>query len=353
MTVGSGLCSQFGLVAETTVGTGVTVNRFHPVRSFRPNHTTKVATSEGLRSCGKAITDDRTVLVGRAATADVELEVLSKGFGLIFKHLMGGSTAATQIGTTGVYRQVATVGDLTGLSLTMQAGFPESYGSATVRPYTYRGGKFTQWEFAASPSQSGGLLIMRGTVDFWDWTNGTALAAASYPTGLEPFRWGGDGTVLFMEAKIGGTVDTTAGLTTITGGTAIKGLRGISVKGQTPLRTDRDNAGGAGIKSEQLENGFRMITAELDVEFADRTQLNDLQDAYTSTALELVFRGANLTGGRPPIFSIIMPIVKLAGSPEISGPDLLNNKFTATAYLDNTGTHPLTQFVYESTDAAV
>ncbi len=350
--VGSGLCAQFGLVQETTVGTSPTVTRFHPVRSFRPTHTTKVATSEGLRACGKAITDDRTVLVGRMATAEVELEVLNKGFGLLMKNLIGGNPTATQIGTTGVYRQTNIVGDLTGLGLTVQGGFPESY-STTVRPYTYRGGKFTSWELSCSAAQNNGLVILRGSMDFWDWTNGVALAAASYPTGVEPFRWGGDGALAFFQAKIGGTVTTTGGLTTVSGGTAIKGLRGITLKGTTPLRVDRDLAGNMGIKAEQLENGFRVITCELDVEFADRTQLNDLVDAYTSTALELIWKTSTATGGQYPTLSTILPITKLTGSPEVNGPDLLNNKIIATTFLDNAGTHPLQQILYESTDATV
>lgn len=353
MTVGSGLCAQFGFIEETTVGTALTVTKFVPVNSLRPTHTVKTATSAGLRACAKAITDDRTVLVGRMATADVEMEILNKTFGSLLKSLVGGNPSATQIGTTTVYRQINTPLDMTGKSLTIQAGFPESYGSATVRPYTYRGTKVTQWEIACSPQQNNGLVIMRASLDMWDWTNGTALATAAYSTGVEPFRWGGDGTNTYFTATIGGTVTTTAGRSTVAGASTIKGLRGVSLKGTNNLRTDRDLAGNAGIKSEQIENGWREYTVELDCEFADRTQLQDLVDAYTSTVLQFEWKTSTAINGQYPTLRVTYPVVKLAGSPEIGGPDLLDDKITATAYLDNAGTHPLIQIEYESADSTV
>lgn len=351
MTVGSGLCAQLGYVEETTVGTAVTVTKFAPFKSFKPTQGPKTATSEGLRACAKAITDDRTVVVGRMASAESETEILNKGFGALLKSLIGGAPSATQIGTTTVYRQINTVLDMTGKALTVQAGFPESYGSATVRPYTYRGGKVTQWELTCSSDS--GLVALRQTWDFFDYTNGTALATASYPSGVEPFRWGGDGSTTYFQALIGGTVTTSAGRTTVASNSAIKGLRGVSLKGTNSLRTDRDLAGGAGIKSEQLENGWRAYTVDLDCEFADRTQLQDLVDAYTSVALQFEWKTSTAINGQYPTLRVTYPIVKLTGSPDISGPDLLSGKVTAAAYLDNTGTHPLMQIEYESTDSSV
>lgn len=352
MTVGSGLCAQFGLVAETTVGTGVTVDRFHPVNNWRPTNNVKTATSTGLRACAKAITDDRTVIVGRSATAELELEILNKGFGLLLAHLIGGAGTATQIGTTGVYRQIHLVGDMTGKSLSVQAGIPESYSTATVRPYTYRGTKVTGWELSCAPSAAEGLLIARPTLDMWDWTTGTALAAASYPTAVEPFRWGGDGSTAFFAAKIGGTVSTGAGRTTVSGGTTIKGLRGVTAKGGNPLRVDRDLAGGAGIKAEQIENSWRQYSVDLDAEFADRTQLLDIAEAYTSTALQLIWQTGTAINGQYPTLRVTYPIVKLSGSGEVSGPDIADGKVVAMAYLDNSGTHPLMQIEYESSDSS-
>lgn len=353
MAVGSGLCAQFGLVAETTVGTAVTVDRFHPVINWRPTNNVRKATSTGLRACAKAITDDRTVVVGRDATAETSLEILNKGFGLLLAHLIGGAGSATQIDTTGVYRQIHVLGDLTGKSLSVQAGIPESYGSNTVRPYTYRGAKVTEWELACSPTANDGLLVANVSLDMWDWTTGTSLAAASYPTGVEPFRWGGDGSTVFFAATIGGTVTTTGGRSTVSSGSTIKGLRGVSVKGVNALRTDRYLAGSAGIKAEQIENSWRQITVELDLEYADRAQLLDLAEAYTSHALQLTWQTGTAINGQYPTLRVTIPIVKLEGSPEVSGPDIADGKVMATAYLDNAGSHPLAQIEYESADSSV
>jgi hypothetical protein len=145
------------------------------------------------------------------------------------------------------------VGDLTGKGLTLQGGFQESY-STTVRPYTYNGCKVTDLELAC---QIDGLLKMNiGSIDGWNWTSATGLAAASYLSSLEEFNWAQ------LTCTIGGTPTTSSGRTTVAGGTAIKGLRGVSLKLSNKMRTDRRVAGGAGIKVEQVENDFRMVTGD-------------------------------------------------------------------------------------------
>lgn len=211
----------------------------------------------------------------------------------------------------------------------------------------------TEWELACSPTANDGLLVARLSLDMWDWTTGTSLAAAAYPAAVEPFRWGGDGSTVFFSATIGGTVTTTGGRSTVAGGATIKGLRGVSLKGVNAMRTDRDLAGNAGIKAEQIENSWRQYTVELDVEYADRTQLLDLAEAYSSHALQLIWQTGTAVNGQYPTLRVTYPIVKLEGSPEVSGPDIADGKVVAEVFLDNAGTHPLAQIEYESTDSTV
>lgn len=344
MAVGSGLSGQLGLAEESTVGTPVTVTRFYEYTSLKPKHSKMTKTSAGIRAGAKGHRERNRSLVGKSLGADVEMNVYSKGYGVLLKHMLGGSSIA-QIGATPVWRQIHLAGDLTGKSLTVQGGFAESY-SGTVRPYTYNGCKVDSWEMSC---QADDLLRLKLTLDGWNWTTATALASASYLTSLEEFHWAQ------LTATIGGTLTTSAGRTTLAGATAVKGLRGFTLKGDNPLRTDRRLAGGAGVKSEQLENGWRNYTGDLDLEFADRTQFADLFDADTSTALQLTFTGVVDVGSANfAALRLTYPKVRFDdGSPDAGGPDIVDGKISFTALEDDAGTHPLIQFEYESVDTAI
>jgi hypothetical protein len=344
MATGSGLCSQVGYAAETVVGTAVTTTRFLEHNSFKPTHTKITKTSQGLRACTRGIKAKNRVVVGKSVSLDVEHDVFSKGFGLLLKHMLGSAGTATQIAATAAYRQTHLPGDTTGLALTVQAGFPESY-TGTVRPYTYNGCKVTDWELSCKVDE---ILSAKLSLDGWNWTTATALATAAYVSS-DPFNWA------TTSATVGGTASTTGGRTTVATGVAIKGLRGISVKGKNPIATDRRFAGGGGIKAEQLPNGrLDQYTVELDTEFADRTQLADIFDTDATTPLFLSWSFGDAGGGNPFSLTVTVPQFKLdSGSPEIGGPDIVDGKVQGTAYEDDAGLNPLLQVELVSSDTAI
>ncbi|MEU4595278.1 phage tail tube protein [Micromonospora aurantiaca (nom. illeg.)] len=340
----SGLCAQLGFKAETTPGTAVTVDRFLPVNSFTPTLAKSEVVAEGVRGCATTPYTDDSVVVGRAATAQMNVDVRSKAFGPLLRQILGAVSGPTVV-TAPIYRQIHTPGDVTGKSLTFQVGLPESY-SSTINPFTYRGGKVTNATFSCA---RGGTLKLALDLDFWDEDTATALAVDTYPTGWEIFSWAG------FTATIGGTASTATGRTTIAGGTAIKGLRGISLPFALGLATDRVFAGAGGIKAEQIENAMRSYTGELDVEFADRAQLHTLFSAHTTTALQFTFTGkVDLGTGQFPVLRITYPQTKLlTGSPGLSGPDIIPGNTSFRAYADPAETHPAVQIEYESADATL
>lgn len=340
----SGLCAQLGYKAETAVGTAVTVDKFLPVTSFTPTLAKTEVVSEGIRGCATTPMTDDSVVVGRAASANLNTDVRSKNFGPLLQQILGAVTGPT-VTTTPIYRQIHTPGDLTGKALTFQVGLPESY-SATVNAFTYRGSKVTNATLACA---RGGLLTLALDLDMWDEDTATALAVDTYPTGWEVFSWAG------FTATIGGTVATAAGRTTVTGGIPIKGLRGISLAFALGLATDRVFAGGNGIKSEQIENAMRAYTGELDVEFADRAQLHTLFSAHTTTALQFTWTGKTDLGTSAfPALRVTYPAVKLlTGSPGLSGPDIIAAGTTFRAYGDPAGVNPAVQIEYESPDTTL
>jgi hypothetical protein len=342
--MGSGLNTQFMAVDESAVGTAVTVTRGYEVHSLTPVHGKITQTSSGLRAGARGHRARNRVKTGVGATLSVPMTVMSKGFGLWLKHMMGTSTSA-QIDSTATYRQIHVPGDLTGKSLTTQGGFAESYTS-NVRAYTYNGCKITDWELACNADD---LLEATITLDAWNWTTATSLASASYLSALEEYHWA------LLAIKIGGTASTTGGRTTVSSGTALKGCRGVSLKGTTGLRTDRRVAGGGGVKIEQIENDFRAYTGDLDLEFADRTQVMDLVDADTTTVLQFEWTGVTDDGdGNFPVLRATYPAVKFEpAQPEAGGPDVVDGKVTFTAFEDDASSNPLIQLEYESQDTTI
>lgn len=341
MATGSGLSTQLMMLKETTVGTPITVTRGFEVDSFTPNNGIITKVSQGLRAGARGHRARNWALTGKAPSVRLTLTAQSKGMGAWLQQMLGGVTTA-QIAASLTYRQIHLAADLTGMSATVQGGVAESY-SGTVRPYTYNGCKVSDWELSCAMDD---LLKLNLTLDAWNWTTATALAAASYLSSLEMFHWAQ------LSTLVGATASTTGGRTTVTGGAAIKGLRSVSLKGSNNLRVDRRLAGGAGIKSEQLEAGFREYTGDLDLEYADRTQILDLRDAGTTTCLQFTWTGVTSDGsGNFPVLRVTFPAVKFDnGSPESGGPDVNDGKVSFTAFEDDAGTNPLIQIEFESQD---
>lgn len=342
MTAGSGLLTQFMLAEESTVGTAVTVTRGYEVDDLKPTNQKITAVSQGLRAGARGHRERNRVITGKSVSLNVPMSVFSKGFGVFLKHALGASSTALIASSTN--RQIHLVGDLVGKGLTLQGGFAESGTSGATRAYTYNGCKVTDWELSCRMDD---LLKASFGFDGWNWTTATALATASYLSALEVFHWAE------LTVKIGGTPSTSAGRTTVSGNATVNGLRGVTIRGVNGLRTDRRFAGGAGIKSEQIENAFREYTGELDCEFFDRTQLNDIYDADTSTCLQFTWVGVTSDAGNFPTLRVTIPKAKFdTGTAETAGPDIVDDRISFTAYEDDAGTHPLIQIEYESLDTA-
>ncbi len=339
---GSGLLTQLMLAEESTVGTAVTVTRGYEVDDLKPTNTKITAVSMGLRAGARGHRERNRVITGKSVSLNVPMSVFSKGFGVFLKHALGSSS--TSLIASATNRQIHLVGDLVGKGLTVQGGFAESGTSGVVRPYTYNGCKVTDLELSCRMDD---VLKASIALDGWTWTTATALASASFLSALEVFHWGE------LTVKIGGTPSTSAGRTTVAGNATLNGLRGVTLRLANGLRTDRRFAGGGGIKSEQLENAFREATGELDCEFFDRTQLNDVYDTDASTALVFQWVGVTSDAGNFPTVRVTYPRAKLdTGTAETNGPDVLDDRVTFTAYEDDAGTHPLVQYEYESLDSA-
>lgn len=350
MATGAGVCSQFGFVAESTVGTAVTVTKFLKHVSIAGTGLDPIRVDDlGLGGCVLVPTADRTAEVARQASRQITLNMGNRTFGLPLKMMLGSSATATQVASSPLYRQIHNNGDPTGSALTVQFGFPEATATGTNRPHTLNGGKVTSWELSNTMNQ---LLQLKLTVDAWNEITGTALATAAYAASYEPYGW-----KTLSSAQIGTSASLTSGAVTLAGGATIANCKGIIVRGTQPLRTDGFFAGGAGIKSEQLLNGFQVFEGDLDLEFASRTQIYDAFSAYTTVPLQFQWLSPTDVGsGNFAKIIVSLPFCKLTspgGNPQVSNPGTLDGKTSFRAYADPAGVLPACQIIYDSLDTVL
>lgn len=253
---GSGISGQFGLKAETTWGTAVTVDRFYEIISENIQLEVERTESAGIRSGQRVLRSDDWVAGVRKVSGPVEFELSTLNLKLLMEHAMGTYTGAGP-GTL-------SAADLTGKGLTVQVGRPDVAG--TVIPYTFNGGKVASWELTADVGEVAKLTL---DMVFKDQTTATALASASYTSGL--------GLFTFVHGAV-----------TIAGSTVP--VRSIKLAGDNALDTERFLIGvsGGSLISEPLEKGRREYTFELEADHSG-TVIPGRIDSGSEAALVLTF----------------------------------------------------------------
>lgn len=322
----AGLYSQIGFVAETTYGSAVTVTRFLEMQDESIQLDSPRVESPGLRASQKVLRYDRFFVNTKGAAGDVNWPVANKGFGLLFKHMMGTSTITTHAGGTNakdhVYVQASMYGSL---SLTVQVGRPSLSG--TVQPFTYTGCKITDWELT---NDVDGYLMLKTSFDAQAETTGTALATASYPTAMELFNW-------------------TEGAVTLAGSSFP--IRNLSISVSNSLKTDRYFLQGSRLKAEPLQNDMSPITGSFEADFTDLTQYARFTAGSTAALVATWTTQSFIEGTTPSSLSVNLACVRFDGeTPNVSGADLLNQPISFKA-LDDGSNQPIT-ITYVSADAA-
>lgn len=344
MATGSGLDAQFGFKAETTWGTAVTVDKFLEFNSESLNLEPTFLEPTGLRPGVKHKRANRVRISRKSVSGDVEMEVVTKGMGTLWKHALASGTGSTpvQIASSGAYTQIHTPGGFVGFGLTMQIGRPQP-SDGVVKPFTYAGCKISTWEFSLTDSE---VPTVTFTVDGRSEATATALASATYASGATVFD--------FSQATLtlGGTASTTSGVTSVASGTAVATIiREINISGETPMANERFGLGNAGLKAEQLENDTPTITGTLSAEF-NKSELYDAFTANTTQAMVLKLEGEDAGGGNLNTLEFILPAVKFKqAQPQVDGPDIVSMDVDFEAYSD--GTNPVIQVRVISSDAAL
>lgn len=267
---------QFMLGEEVTYGTPVTPSRTFEYNSEGIEESYGRTEGDPLRTGTQVARSDRFTPYLEGASGSVEFDVMTKGFGVLFKHMLGG-IATSGPNADGAYTHSATMADLWGKSLTVQVARPFN-PSGTVQAFTFEGGKITEWTLSNSVENN---LVLEAGFDFEQVKTDTALAAAAYPSAMENFTWAG-GSVTVGGSDVGFC------------------LNEISIEGNNALNTDRRCISNGTDKKEPNVNGRREITFSLSGDFASlahRTRAASLTAAGALAEIKATWTGPTLIAG--------------------------------------------------------
>lgn len=235
---GTGIDAQIGYVAESAYGTAATVTRFIPLVSETLRSEIEMVETAGTFAGFHTLGSDQWALGNKTIAGDIQHELYDQSMGLLLRAAFGTVSTATAGGTgTHTFFPADPV-----VSLTCQIGRPTVYGS--VIPFTYEGLKITSWEIGAEPGQ---IVTWGMSVVGEEETMGTALASASYSTGIKP--WVAKSMILSLH-----------GTTTP--------VRSFTIGGDNSLATDRRFLGSTVI-SEPLRQDLVAYTGNLSLEWGN------------------------------------------------------------------------------------
>ena len=330
----SGSLTTFGIGAESIYGTPVNVSNFFEItkEDLKGNYTRQQADALSASYVDRA---DRYGIAAKGASGSVDIEILTKGFGNWFRFLTG-TVATSGPAEASAYTHVATIADLYGDIFTAQVGRGQIDG--TVRPWTYEGGKVTDFSFSNQVDQT--LKCSIG-MDFEkesspDSPSGAyQLQTVTPVSGAEVLAWQG-------------------GLITIAG--EVMDISEISVKVDNSLNVDRFYINTQSSKKEPVQDGKRKITVTFKTPYASNSLWKKVSAATASGATGTIsaqWTGLTLLGTTIyPSFKIDIPVFRFdEGGPAVDGPGMIDQSFNGVGLYD--GTNSPISLTYVSGDATV
>lgn len=325
-----GLQTRFGLGEESTFGTAVAPTRFYPISDESLELKKNTIESDAMIPGGyNARQASRRVVSSYGVEGDFNVDVTTRGLGLMLKYLFGPNQTITPTSLfSGVWQYTIPLALSGGKSLTIQKQLYDMAGTA-IQAFDYTGCKLTKGEFSVSVDS---MLKLGVSVDGRNEVKQASPTAASY-TSQKPFS--------FIGATL--KVDGSAIASDII-------VKSASVSLERPMDVDRRGLGNAGLKGEQAENDFPMVSGSLDCEFVRAADWYDAFQADTSIALVLLFEGATIASTFKETFELTIPAIKLDGeSPKTNGPGVVTTTVPFTGLYDGTNSTITARYVTADT----
>lgn len=361
MALPSGLAASFGYVTETVQGTATTPTHFFEINSESLKMVKNTVTGQGLRGGGLYQRTTRRVVTSWGAAGGITFDAPFHGLGLLLQHMIGSfgtNSSIVQQSASSAWLQTHTPGPLTGKTLTLQVGKPDSSG--TVRPFTYVGAKVKDWMLTAEINK---FAVFQVNFDAWqELTPDNPQGTAAGPALTSPTYTSGEQQFHFRQATLynSGTLSNAGSgptITSLASPVAAGNVLKCDLKFTNPLDEQRyfiagtGGSGTAGVKGDQLENNFRQVEGTLDVEFASLSAYYDTFGGDTTSTLELIFTGPIIASTFAYTLNVLIPNIKFDGdSPVVAGPGVLNHSLPFHG-LDQETYNPV-QIQYMSSDTA-
>ena len=240
--------------------------------------------SNAVRKGQRILRSDDWVPGSRSVSGSMEVDMQSKGLGLLLEQMFGGAVVAG----AGPYTHTCTPGDLP--SMTLQVGRTPITGA--VIPFTYTGVTCASWSIACAVNDIAKIsLALIGK----DEVTSTALATAAYPT-----------APTFM-TFVGGSL-------TIASGT-VANVKSVNLAGDNGLGGQRMYLGSA-TTEKPVETGRRAYNGTFEVDFTSET-LHDYYVDGDENALVL-----NFSDGDASSLVITMNVRYDGSTPQTNGYDI-------------------------------
>jgi len=358
--INSGIGAQIVMLPEATYGTAPSLATAQPYEFNSETLELKktIVQGKGLHAGGLHDRGARRVLTNYATSGGINMDLPTRYLNQLLWAMFGshGQTAATltEDSTTGAYSATHAPGSMKGFSMCIQKGVPSVDGSE-ANAFTYTGMKMTDWTInvqtgaiASLATTWSGRNELSGTSVNGDPLNGSAPALATFSEAAS------NNVFHFREATLysGGTVSTTAGITSVTGNTPLGNVKSAQVKYAMKYDDARYFLGSNGFKAEPIENDFRAISGQFVIEWLNSEAMYYAFTADTPTCLELVFQGPSIgSGSDHSSLTLLVPQVFVEGdSPKVSGPAVVTQTVPFTGLDD--GTNNPIQATYWTLDEA-
>jgi hypothetical protein len=358
MTLPSGLGAQWAAIDETTYGVAPSLssavfyacNKDNLHLAKTPKQGTGIfAGSLAPRAARRRVTE---YAVQGALPMDLPMRQLNPWLKRMFGSYGQSNITLTEDASTGAYKAVHYLGDLTGHTFCLQAGKPTVDG--TTEPFTYTGCKVQAWEISCALGEIAQLnLTVEGRNELagsWDDPlNGSvpSLATFTAPVSGEPFCWVDAGVYY------GGTPSTSSGVTTVSGATLAGNVKGpLSLKVTRPMDLARYAPGVAPFRNEPLQNGLTKIEGSWVVEWLSAETYLGAYQSDTGVTIELRFTGPVIGSGSDNAeLSLLCSNIRLEGeSPQVAGPQILVETIPWTVLDD--GANNILQATYWTLDSS-
>lgn len=318
MAIPSGLSAQLGIAeeGEANYGTYTEPTRYFEFVSEELTMEIERVESEALRAGTRTLRSDRWSPGKKNVEGDVELELMQKGQGILWKHMLGGvvTSQPDETDAPNVYLHTFTPDHITN-SLTVQVG--RTAVSGTTHPFSYLGCTVTEWEIEAAVEDPVNLtLSLLGR----DETTSETLGTPSYPTGNRLYT--------FIHGSL--TLD----------GDAFD-VKEFSLSGENGLDDDRYFLGSQ-LRKKPVQAEILNFEGEITTEFNDLDTYNKFIQGQEA-ALVLTFDTGNqidpeATDPTPTFKTTITMNVRFDGeTPTVDGAEVLEQSIAFKAIDSGTG----------------